>query len=243
MVLGIGISIFLLASGLMVNIWIYITLVVGFIIFPPLLMMYSQAHTADERTLQVQFGDKPPMPANDHSAGKYTIVRDYRFINPDDDSQDEQEESIILEAGRMGDLAGAWPRSLRALFWIAIAQFVKGDNGSGAIPQHAGYIVGNTYHIPVKPKQMRFKVFQKIFPDIARQLKAIRGIGEDIRPGSWILYSWEAVTIPEGVPQGDGHVTEFELWEAQMRNNKLMNDLLDYGAEDRVVGEFERSYQ
>lgn len=243
MMLGIGISIFLLASGYIVNIWIYITLVVGFIMLPPLLMTYSQAHNADERTLQVQMGDNPPMPAADHSPGKYTLVRDYRFINPNTNEMKEETKTLNLEAGRIGDLSGAWPRTPRPLFWVALSQFAEQDDGNGSIPKHAGYMVGNTYHIPVKPKQMKFRVFQQIYPEIAHQLKMTRGIGEDIRPRSWILYSWEPVSIPEGIPQGDGYVKEFELWETQLRNQKIMNTIHEYGAEDLVLSEFERGLQ
>lgn len=240
MMLGIGISIFLLASGYIVNIWIYITLVIGFIMTPPLQMMYSQAHTADERTLQIQFGDKPPMPANGNVPGKHKFVRDYRFTNPTTDITDEEEVSLNMECGDMGGLAGAWPLPLGPLVWVAPAQFAEQDNGDSTMPVHAGYMVGNTYHIPVKPNQMRFRVFERIYPDIAHQLKMTRGIGENIRPRTWILYSWEPVSIPEGIPQGDGHVKEMELWESQRRNAELMARLNKQGLEDKMYEKFDQ---
>jgi hypothetical protein len=146
MVIGVYFTIYLLISGIIVDLSTYLILVIFFVIAPVLMLMYPQAHNADERTLQVQFGDLPPMPADTLVPGKNTITRSYKFTNPKEPTKTQEEDKRTFEPLRMGDLSGAWPKTPREIIGLGVNQFCNGD--SGGKPIQSGYMVGNVYHVP-----------------------------------------------------------------------------------------------
>lgn len=238
MAIGIYFTIQLLLYGIYTNIELYIITIVFFTMAPLLMLMYPQAHTADERTMQIEMGDLPPMPADDHSPGKYTFTNTYKYNDPDDTETPVKTDSRVIECGRIGDLDGMWSRTPWAIIWLALAQFGSKENGGTA--KYAGYTGGNnSYKIPVKVQAMRFRTFERVYRNIAQQLKQVQGIGGDITPSTWILYGWETVSIPEGISQGYHSIPELELWEGNMRNAELMDRLHDQGLQDKMYKHFD----
>jgi hypothetical protein len=67
-----------------------------------------------------------------------------------------------------------------------------------------------------------------------------QGIGADIRPGTWVVYGFETVSVPEGIPQGGAAVNDLELWESQRRNSELMGRINKQGLEDKMYEKFDK---
>lgn len=234
---GMSLTIHFLISGLIVDLWTYATLVGVFVFAPVAMLIYPQAHAADERTGQIQMGDFPPMPAAEHSKGKHTFTMNFEYTDPNDTKMTDKKSKRTFEAMRMGDLVGMWGRTPWPIIGIALTQFGDGDG----TPKYSGYKVGMIYHVPADAEAMRFRMFEKIFPSIAKRLKRIRGIGGDITPSTWIIYGFETVSIPEGISQGSEATKNLVLWEAQRRNNLLMGQIHDQAIDDDMYASFERT--
>ncbi|MHA1962207.1 MAG: hypothetical protein ACW99U_18535, partial [Candidatus Thorarchaeota archaeon] len=208
--------------------------VLGFIF----IAIYQSAVEADDRTTQVQFGDMPPMPADDHKESKHLFSMDYEIDNPKKvlnvKGDISETESRVFECGRIGDLSGAWPRTPRPIIWVGVCQF--GNNGNGGVPNRAGYRVGDVYHIPVVPYAIKYGMLCKTRDHrLAKKLKDIEGLGDQIRPSTWILLGFRTVSIPEGIPQGESNVDELELWRSERLLRKRTDQLHEQGYDDTTL--------
>jgi NADH:ubiquinone oxidoreductase subunit 3 (subunit A) len=241
MCFGLYTTVYLLVYRVIVDLSLYMIEIAVFIIGPIFIMLYVQSHAASERTFHVIFGDKSPHPANDHSKGKYHIVHNFEYTNPKDPSLTLQHKKRIFEVGKIGDLKGAWPEKVDPIIWLAPVQFGDEDNGSD--PKYAGYTNGGgCYIIPVKPEQMRFRTFERIYKDLALQLQQINGIGGHIRPRTKIWYSFEPVSVPEGIPQGGDSFREMYIWDLQGRINKITGQVHEFASDDDITDSFDRKY-
>lgn len=207
MIVGMVLTIYALILGIVDTIWFFISLTLFFIFGGIFKMIYPQAHEADERTRKVAIGDMPPISSAEHIPGAHLITLAYpRKLKK---SKGEQFDYHTYEVIRMGDYTGMWQRSSKPVFAVVKTQFSPGDDG---VNRHGGYMVGNTYHIPVKVRPYTFRMLQASRdPRLARELKRIEGIGSDIKPSTWILLGMEAISIPSGIPQASGAIDEKEL--------------------------------
>ena len=209
MIVGVALVVYFLVVGVIVSFEAYLTLIAIFIMGPVFALMYPQAHAADERTTKIQFGDMAPIAADELSPGKHLIRLPYPKKLKESKGK-EQYDYHTYEVMRGGDLNGAWLRANKPVIFIGLTQFSPGDDGT---PRHTGYMVGNTYHVPVEVKPYTFRMLQAARdPRLAKEIKRIEGIGSDIKPTTWVLVGSVTRGIPSGIPQGGSPVEDKELW-------------------------------
>lgn len=208
LIVGMLLTVYFLISGVIISLEVYGVLIVFFIMGPILKAIYPLSHDADERSRKVAVGDMPPISAAEVVPGQHIITLAY----PRKEKKTKGEKSDVhtIEVMRLGDYTGMWSRAGKPVIAACITQFSPGPDG---VPRHAGYLSGNTYHIPVKVRPYTFRMLQASRdPRIARELKRIEGIGSDIKPSTWILLGTEPVDIPSGIPQPAGAMDEKELF-------------------------------